>query len=87
MPKQSVQGLFARKSNIQLQSVVLKTSEFSNQLHGADYIECCAESNKQHSDVGVVRGGRWRWIHLCGFIEFKLVSVQAGWDVVLDQLV
>ncbi len=43
----------SKMSNIQLQSMVLKPRVLC-QFHRSDYVECWAEINQQHSDVGVV---------------------------------
>lgn len=48
---QTVRGLFVRKSNIQLQSGLLKPCVQGS--CGENCVECWTEISKQHSEVGV----------------------------------
>lgn len=56
------EGLFVRKSDIQLQSVVLKATnllKFFNHYHRGDCVQCTAKINSQHSQVGVFTFKAW----------------------------
>ncbi len=70
-----------------------QSAKFANQFDGGDCADCWAEINKQHSDVGVVIFKVCAdWVDgsgdgiLCGSAgsEYKLVRVQADWDVVFE---